>query len=217
MTGELRITRIAPHPQRSDRCIVERNGSFWLSLSVRQVAELELTVGELLTPERIAAVERASLVDAAMESAIRALTVRARSEAELATRLRRRGFPDDVVNEVLARLRRLGYLDDRAFAAAWVAERRRANPRSAALLRRELRSKGVAPEIVEEVVQVGEEEDLAEARRLVEKYRSRYSRLDAEVARRRLVGLLQRRGFSWSVIRTVLREFGDDALADDQE
>ena len=47
------------------------------------------------------------------------------------------------------RLAALGYLDDAAFARAWVESRDRARPRGARALRDELRRKGVAAEAVE--------------------------------------------------------------------
>ncbi|MFN3336409.1 MAG: regulatory protein RecX [Thermomicrobium sp.] len=204
------ITQIAPDPRRTDRFRIERNGVAWLTLSAARVAELGLRVGEVLTAERRVAIEHAATVDAALEVGLRLLSVRPRSEAELQQRLRQKRFSEAVIQEVLARLRLLGYVDDRAFAEAWVAQRQATNPRGAAALRQELRSKGVSPELIKEVVLEDPESELAAARELVRKHKQRLQRVDAKTARRRLTGLLQRRGFSWSVIHAVLREHGMD-------
>ncbi|MCX2727492.1 RecX family transcriptional regulator [Thermomicrobium sp. 4228-Ro] len=202
---EQRITRLAPHPRRADRFVVERDGEPWLLLSAARVAELGIVVGERLTSERVAAIERAGAVDAAMDIALRALASRPRSEAELAQRLRQEGTAEDIVAEVLSRLRHLGYLDDRAFAEAWVTQRRRFSPRGAAALRRELRVRGVAPEIIDAVVGNDSVDDLEAARAVAQKHWHRLQRLDRAVAERRLIGVLQRRGFSWSVIHRVVK------------
>ncbi len=200
------ITQIVPHERRGDRFWIERDGIPWVTLSAARIAELGLRVGEVLTVERRAAIEHAAAVDAALEAGLRLLAVRPRSEAELQKRLRQKRFPEPVIQEALARLRLLGYVDDRAFAEAWVAQRQTTNPRGAAILRQELRSKGVSPELIEEVVVDDPDSELVAARALVRKHWNRLRRIDRKTAQRRLVGLLQRRGFSWSVIRTVLGE-----------
>ncbi|MDW7981310.1 MAG: regulatory protein RecX [Thermomicrobium sp.] len=203
-----RVTGIRPDPRRPDRFLVERDGLPWLKLSAARVVELGLSVGEPLTEERRATIEQAATLDAALDAGLRLLAVRPRSEAELRRRLQQKRFAPSVVEQVLARLRSLGYLDDRAFAESWIRQRRALNPRGASALRRELRSKGVAPELIDACVPDDPVSELAAAREVVEKHRKRFQALDARTAERRLAGVLSRRGFSWSVIRTVLLESG---------
>lgn len=76
-------------------------------------------------------------------------------------RLTGAGYPPDLVEAVIERLLAVGYLDDVAFARAWVASRDRAHPRGATALRRELRLRGVEPSIIEAVL--GEREAAARA------------------------------------------------------
>ncbi|MHB8772150.1 MAG: regulatory protein RecX [Syntrophales bacterium] len=52
----------------------------------------------------------------AEQTAFRLLTLRAHSEKELRAKLRDRGFGEDIVDAVLGKCRRLGYLDDAKFA-----------------------------------------------------------------------------------------------------
>lgn len=84
-----------------------------------------------------------------LEAAARFLEVRPRSEAEVRRRLRDAGYRADLVAGALERLVELGYLDDAAFARAWVESRDRAHPRGARALRDELRRKGVATDDIE--------------------------------------------------------------------
>jgi len=69
------------------------------------------------------------------------------TSSELAERLRRRGLEPERRERVVARLRELGLLDDRAYAAAYVRRRREERGRHA--LRAELQRKGVAEPLVE--------------------------------------------------------------------
>ncbi len=89
---------------------------------------------------------RAAVDDPAevLAAAARFLEARPRSTDEARRRLKDAGYRVDLVDAALDRLTELGYLDDAAFARAWVESRDRARPRGARALRDELRRKGVA-------------------------------------------------------------------------
>ncbi len=84
-----------------------------------------------------------------LAAAARLLEARQRSADDVRRRLRAAGFRGDLVEGALQRLTELGYLDDAAFASAWVESRDRARPRGARALRDELRRMGVATEDAE--------------------------------------------------------------------
>lgn len=56
---------------------------------------------------------------AAKQKAYRLLSLRPHSEKELKKKLREKGFPPEVVEEALEKLRDLKYLDDKSFAPRW--------------------------------------------------------------------------------------------------
>jgi regulatory protein len=87
--------------------------------------------------------------DAAMEIAVHFLGSRPRTRWELERRLRRAGAPDEVIDATLARLARLGYVDDLAFARWWAEQRDRHAPRGRRLVEAELRQRGVPREVLE--------------------------------------------------------------------
>lgn len=100
--------------------------------------------------ERRAAVEDPGVV---MEAAAGFLSVRPRSVAETRRRLRHLGYPQELIETVLVRLIEMDYLDDAAFATAWVESRDRARPRGETALRRELSLKGIDRETVTAVLE----------------------------------------------------------------
>ncbi len=89
--------------------------------------------------------QRAEVEDPAqvLEAGARFLEARHRSVAEVRRKLVRLGYRADLVTDAIERLGELGYLDDDAFARAWVESRDRAKPRGEHALRRELGQKGV--------------------------------------------------------------------------
>ena len=108
------------------------------------------------TPETVRARREArgqiTEVGPVVEAAAAFLAVRPRSVGETRKRLHHLGYPDGLVDEVLVRFSEIGYLDDEGFARSWVESRDRARPRGETALRRELAQKGVAREVVDEVL-----------------------------------------------------------------
>ncbi|MHB8960662.1 MAG: regulatory protein RecX [Candidatus Limnocylindrales bacterium] len=92
-----------------------------------------------------------------LDAAARFLEARPRSEDEVRRKLLRLGYRPEMVEEALARLLTVGYLDDEAFARSWVESRDRARPRGEHALRRELGLKGVERVLVDAVL--GERRD----------------------------------------------------------
>lgn len=78
-----------------------------------------------------------------LDAGLRFLEARARSVAEVRRRLGDAGYRSELVEGAIERLGELGFLDDAAFASAWVASRDRAHPRGARALRSELMRKGI--------------------------------------------------------------------------
>jgi len=217
----LRITALEPQAHHPDRVNVYVDGEFRCGLALEIAYGGGLRVGDEVTEERIAALERQDLLWKAREAALNLLSYRARSEAELRRRLRRKEFPDDVVEACVADLAAKGFVDDAAFAASFVRDRVRGRPRGSRRLVQELRAKGVSAATADRAVQETlADEDVTElelARDAAEAW-ARRAFGDGGVARapkdpeerlaakRRLYGYLARRGFAGEAIRTVMDE-----------
>jgi regulatory protein len=84
--------------------------------------------------------------------ALRALGGRAHSIGELREKLKRRAENGGDVDDVLARLKRAGYLDDRQFAETFAAARLTSRGFGPRRVLGDLRMKRVAPKVAEEAV-----------------------------------------------------------------
>lgn len=143
----------------------------------------------------------------AQEAALRLLSYRPRSEAELRTRLNRR-FPSGTVDQVLHSLKQRSLVDDRAFARLWAQSRDRQKPRSAAAIRRELVAKGVTPETAANAASTVDDEE--SAIRAAAQFARRLADADSTSFRRRLYGFLQRRGYGSGVIRRTVSRLWEE-------
>ena len=202
--GIMKVTALRAKGRRHERILVYLDGKFAFSLEAEVVAKEKVAVGQELTGERIKALTRANELERCFGVAKHYLSYRPRSEFELKERLCRRGFDVGSVETVLAGLKELGLVDDLEFARFWRDNREAFSPRSGSLTRMELRRKGVAEEIISQIVSTISDADSAYQVALSKARRLPLS--DYEGFRRRLGEHLRRRGFSYGVIsNTVAR------------
>jgi regulatory protein len=150
---------------------------------------------------------KSTSADEAFKRALKFLSYRARSEAEVRSKLTRLGFPQKNILSTLARLRSLNLLNDEIFARNWAwsrAERRGYGPLKVA---GELRQKGISQQLVRQVLRetFGQQGVKERAKSLLEK-KFRDQDLNDRRVLRRAADFLQRRGYHDDVIAELLRE-----------
>lgn len=208
-----RISAIYKQKRRPDRANIFVDGRFALSLAVSLVSGM--SEGDWLSPEAMAALAREDTEEEAYRRAVQFIAHRPRSRWEVRRRLLRHQVVVDVAEAVLGRLEAEGLVDDEEFARAWVENREQFRPRSHALLRSELRAKGVEDHAIEvTLADVREEESCRRAAVLVAR---RYADLRDEPLADKLIGYLRRRGFTWELSQEAVawvleaRASGDSA------
>ena len=143
-------------------------------------------------------------LDKAISEANRYLSYRSRSEAEVRAHLAKR-HREEVINIVVTTLNEKGLLDDAKFAKEWQENRVKFRPKSAWLIARELRAKGVHVDIVEATVDFSMDEE--NAYNIGKQLSSRLANLDTKRLRRKLWMHLHRRGFRSELIQAVVNCF----------
>ena len=150
--------------------------------------------------------------DVARQIVLRQLTLAPRSRAQLEDKLRQRDCPDDVAATVLDRLTEVGLIDDEAYAQMLVRSQQAGRGLARRALARELRSKGIDPELAAETLDgIDDESERERARELVAKKLRSMHGLSAEVQTRRLAGMLARKGYASTTSFAVIREAIADA------
>lgn len=140
----------------------------------------------------------------ALKYAFKLLGYRDRSEKELSEKLTLKGFSEKAAGEAVAYLKERKFIDDERLAERLktdAVERRHLGARG---VRSYLIKRGIPREIIDRLS--GEEADYADsAKELVEKKLRYMKASDPETVKRRLWGLLARKGFSYDTINKVMK------------
>ena len=219
-----KISAIKRHPRKERvRVYVEEEKEPRAELALDLVLRAGLARGDEL-PDHL--LEKLLLEDEgfrARDAALSLLSHRARSRVEIRRRLARKDLSPAAIEETIAWLEERGYLDDAAFADAFVRDRLRLRPRGRLGLMTELRRKGVdertaaasvdrvlAAEGVDEVVLAVDAAHAWARRNRSAVRKAGASREDGQRARRKLYAHLARRGFAPDAVRAgVDRVLGD--------
>jgi len=206
-----KITALHIGKSRRKRVNVFLDGKFAFSLEAEVAVKEGLQLGQELSASEIEALARSDHFHRCLNAAAHYLSYRPRSEFELEERLHRRGFDGDSVEAVLTKLKEQGVVDDMEFAQFWKDNRESFSPRSQWLTKLELRRKGVADDIIDQVTDAIDDDNSA-YRIALSKARS-LPLSDRQGFRRRLGDYLKRRGFGYGVINhtveRVWQELGE--------
>ncbi len=184
------------------------DGTYVFALSHTDVAYFRLEVGKEISEETFAYIKDTLVYIQAQEKAISYLGYKMRTKKEVERKLLEKEFVPEVVERVMAFLEEYQYVDDREFAIRYVKERLRLRPRGIMLLRMELKEKGVAEEWIEEAIaEANPSEEMDAVLLLEKKLRGNYEIDDKK--RNQLYGFLQRKGYSYPVIKNALAQIED--------
>ncbi len=160
----------------------------------------------------------ATIYEKTMGRAINLLSYKPRSVAEMRKRLLEKDWADQAtVDQVIARLEELGYLNDEQFAAGYAASRLTLKPLGRARLRRDLQRKQLSSQTVENALDEayttrGEDELIETA---IDKRTRSKGRPATREETKKLFDYLIRRGFSYDLVIRKIRELGNGEDGED--
>lgn len=154
-----------------------------------------------------------------LERAYRLLSFKPRSVAEMRARLLEKEWTDSpTVDRVITRLQELDYLNDEQFAASLANSRLAVKPVGRVRLRRDLQRKKLSSQTVETALdeayeERGEEQLIEQA--LAKRLRLKGAPKTPEEAKK-LFDYLMRRGFSYELVRSKVRDAGKIEIGDEE-
>ncbi len=134
--------------------------------------------------------------------------MRPRSEFEIRTRLKEKGYGDSIIDEVVEELRKAGDIDDEKFARFWIESRMHLNPVGDVILRHELKQKGVRDSVIEATLEakIKNFDEYEVAFNMARDRFERFKKLDRPKAAKRLYDFLVRRGFKYENVQKIIEE-----------
>jgi regulatory protein len=202
----LTVTRLETQKKNPQRLNVYLDGEFAFGIS-RAVAPW-LAEGDQLSHQKVQDLKERDLIESAYQRALNFLSYRSRSEQEIRRNLSKHQIPEEIIPEVLDKLRQSSLVDDRAFARNWIENRCQFKPRGKRALSAELFQKGISREIIDDELKGLNEDDLA--LQCARGKASSYQHLDQENFQKKMFAFLNRRGFPYQIIKDTVWEIWNE-------
>ena len=208
---EREITGIKAQKKNPERVSIYLDGEYGFGLS--RIIAAWLQVGQRLDEKKIESLLESDANEVAYTKALKLINLKPRTEKEIESKLIASGFTEGQCDTVLRRLGEAGLVADDRYARQWVENRNELHPRSRRLISLELRQKGIADEVIEQVL-----EDSSTDEDLALKAATQYARKlpfdDGMEFRKRLSAFLARRGFSYGTIAPIVRSVWEVAKSE---
>ncbi len=211
------VTRIERQKRNARRTNLFLDGRFAFGVDDEVLLRAGIRKGDHISEEALEKIRESEETSLAKSRALRFLTRRLRTEAELRSDLLEKEFHPRTVDRVIAELRALALIDDARFARAFVHDARLRRALGRIALRRELLRKGVPRQIILDELAAAarpdEERAVAfdAASKLLARFHSSRKPIPPAKERERTAQFLGRRGFDWEIISGVLQKlFGGE-------
>ncbi|MBN1681432.1 MAG: RecX family transcriptional regulator [Anaerolineae bacterium] len=202
------ITALEVQKRNKERVNVYLDNEFAFGLPLIEAARLHK--GQVLSGDDIAQLRTIDEVTRAVDHAATLLARRPYSAAEIRRNLKSKQIAPDIIDQALARLTQLGYVDDRAFVQFWIENRERFKPRGPRALRVELRQKGITSDLIDEALTEIDTHD--SAYRAAQEKVSRLRGLTQDDFQIKLGAFLARRGFDYGTVRDIVDRLANELL-----
>lgn len=198
------ITKIKAQKNKK-RVNIYLDGRFAFGLDADNFLKAGLKVGQELSEKQVEDLVFKNEFQKLLNRVYRILSLRPRSEKEIKDYLLKKKATPKISQKIIEKLKKLGHIDDQAFASWWIEQRSTFRPRGKFGLAMELKQKGIDRTISKKVIN-GKVDELSLAKKAAQKKLKTYKNLPREDFYQKMSAFLARRGFSWPVIKQVVDE-----------
>jgi len=202
------ITDLQAQKNYPSRISIFLDGKFFCGVSEESALKHQLKKGLEIDEEKLKVLIHDEEFQKAKKYVYTILARRMYSSKEISDKLKRQGYTEDIIEDVVFKMESYGYVNDEIFAEEWVQSRLNSKPKGRSAIKRELANKGIEEDTIENILNETLSEpiqyDLALdlARRKIRSYRED----DAMSAKRKLYAFLSRRGFGYDIVKSVMDE-----------
>ena len=192
-------------PQRNKKRVnVYLDGRFSFGIDLENLVRLNLKIEEEYSEKEIREIIKRAEFQKTYDKLLRYSTLRPRSKREVETWFKKYKVHESLHDELFSKLKRLELLDDTKFAKWWIEQRITFRPRGKKALMAELRQKGIDRYIIDEILTETDIDEKKMAKKLLERRKYRWERLNKLEARKKKSDFLARKGFSWEIIKQLV-------------
>lgn len=204
------ITEISRQRKNKNRVNIFLDGVFVCGLDALTVVKYRLEPGVEISEGELSAVQLESETGTAFDKAVKFVSIRARTTAEIKKFLGEKGYTPEVTKAVLKKLKEYGYCDDRKFCREYVNAYR--GKSGVNKIRAELKRLGADPVAAEEALEeIDSQEEAAFAAA------EKYIRTHRDFVMVKLKHHLYARGFSYSDIDAAAARVAEEYPSSDEE
>ncbi|MDD4381907.1 MAG: RecX family transcriptional regulator [Candidatus Dojkabacteria bacterium] len=211
------VTALEQQKKDNSRLNVYMDGNFFCGLSVNIIAQYNIYQGKEIEDNKLEEILFAELQSRFFDRAVSYLVRSPKTEYqikryinELFFKKKGKWFEDiskeqmeQIQNNVLDKLHKYDYIDDKRYAELFVTSRLKNKPRGRAVLYGELLSKGVSKDIVKETLDNMFKD---EYQVLKDAYKKKYKEEKISFEDTKKISFLQRKGFNWDLIERYIND-----------
>ena len=208
-----KITKITVQKNQK-RVNIFLDEKFGFGLDLENHVLLGLKVGQELSDEEILEITKKAQYQNTYNNLLRFATLRPRSEKEIYDWFKKHKVSENLYIKLFDKLKHLNLANDYEFAKWWIEQRIQFKSKSKKDLEYELRIKGIAKEIINEVLSESGIDELGAAQKLIKKNIYKWERLDKFKKKQKIYEFLARKGFGWPVINSILKRYLNSEIDD---
>lgn len=213
----MKVTQLSSQKKDSSRVNLYVDGEFFCGLSLDAVAKFGIYQGREIEEKELAEILVDELKNRFFQRAMSYISRAIKTEYQMRRYLKTLSIKkkgtwykeieedqlEDIIEEIITKLKEYDYLDDEEFAFQFITSRIRTKPRGKQVLVSELMSKGVNKDLAKEKVDelVADEYDVL--RRVYEK---KYKGEKITIRDNKKIDFLKRKGFNWDLIKQLIED-----------
>lgn len=193
----------AIEPRRKAMSALYLDGEFVMNLDTRTLIENRFDVGREIDDDDLREIINLSNERRAKEKALWLISYRDHSKKELADKIKRT-CDEESAEKAVERMEELGLINDEVFAERYARKLLFSKHMSKTSAVYELARKGIDKETAQEILENIDVDEHEQIREVIDR---KYKNLNDEKIKRRAVSALQRLGYRWDDIRSVIEEY----------
>ena len=200
----MRITAIEPRRKAMSALYID--GEFAMNLDTKTLLENRFDVGRVIDDEDLHEIIRLSNENRAKSKALWLISYRDHSKKELTDKIKRT-YDEESAEKAVERMEELGLVNDENFAKHYAQKLLFSKHMSKNAAVYELAHKGINKDLAEEILEEIDVDEYEQIRCVIDR---KYKNINDEKIKRRAVAALQRLGYRWDDIKSVLDEYKEE-------